>query len=611
MNQAPRLTCLVVMVLLLAQPAAGERPALLPVPEPALDRLGALDREHADALRSRLDQTLTRWLAAPDDAPGDAPGDGEPTDEDLARSFGDLGALYILYEFFDASSACLTNARRLDSRSFRWAYYLGVVRGYEGALEEAERHFVDASRMRPEDVAVWVRLGRARADLGDAEGAAAAFERILALNEAVPAAHHGLGLLAIEAGDADRAIAHLDRALELQPTATVIHHGLGMAWRLKGDVARAREHLRANQHDPVAFVDPLIAELQQQLLSPRTLIRAGTNAEASGDAERARALFEEAVARLPDDAVSRYNLARALVDAGEPDAAIEQFKAVIELQPTYRDAHVNLAFVLVAENRLAEAEKHFARAVEIDSLDFDSRHSWAVALARLGRTDEARQVLESLLTEPGLGDRLFASAHRDLSRLALRRGDNEQASRHLEATVEKAPDDVESRQTLAQLLGRAGRFADAADQLVAIVERQPDNVDARFGAALTLLLADRATAARAVLESGLARSPNSVPLRHILARLLATATDPAVRDGDRALRLAREVFSETGNPDHAQTVAMALAEIGEWSAAVSLQEQILDQVRASGQVDGLARIEQRLARYRAQQPVRDPWTSGS
>jgi tetratricopeptide (TPR) repeat protein len=303
-----------------------------------------------------------------------------------------------------------------------------------------------------------------------------------------------------------------------------------------------------------------------------------------------------------------------LVENGESEAARGSFEAALARDPDYRDAHVNLAFVLAASGQLAAAEPHFARATALDSLDLDARHSWAVALAQLGRDLQAREVLGALLDEVSITDALRARTHADLGRLAEKGGRGAEALEHLTAAVAGFPEDLGHRRALAGVLGRMGQFEEAAAQLTEVVKRAPEDVESRFGAVMALLLGTRFNEARALLEEGLsdqpAGQPAALPLRHLLARVLATAPDDQARDGVRALALAQEVFRDTRNLDHAQTVAMAFAEAGDFASAIAWQERVIAQARQVGRTPIIARAERRLARYRVGEPVRSPWKDG-
>jgi tetratricopeptide (TPR) repeat protein len=93
------------------------------------------------------------------------------------------------------------------------------------------------------------------------------------------------------------------------------------------------------------------------------------------------------------------------------------------------------------------------------------------------------------------------------------------------------------------------------------------------------------------------------PASNNLAYTLATCPDPAVRDGPRALALAR-----AGKQDDIaglDTLAAALAESGDFARALQIQQQAIDKARAAGDTEEIARFRAKLESYRAQKPWRE------
>lgn len=93
----------------------------------------------------------------------------------------------------------------------------------------------------------------------------------------------------------------------------------------------------------------------------------------------------------------------------------------------------------------------------------------------------------------------------------------------------------------------------------------------------------------------------------MLARILAASTNPAVRDGERALEMARRVFRAEPTLDHAQTVAMALAETGRFDEAVDLARQVLAEAGRRGDSSTAEAARGLLASFERREPIRAPW----
>jgi tetratricopeptide (TPR) repeat protein len=608
------------LLVALSPPAAA---SLSPLPDPALAGFEEAVRRQLTAQRTAAARVL----------------DAESSDDAArAAAYGDLGRLYFAYEILDAAEPCLRSARELAPEEFTWTYLLGALEVRTGDVEDAVESLAAAAALRPRYVPARLRLGRLFLDLGRLGEAEAEFSAALSIDPGAAAAHHGLGRIAQERGDWGGSIGPLQRALELQPSASSVHYLLGIAYRELGDPERARRHLGANGHVPLLFADPEIDGLDGLVEAGRYYLQLGDLARGRGDREAAIEAYREALERSPDDPRAHYNLGVTLMESGEAGEGRTHLEEAVRLDPEFRDAHFNLGMALAGEERLAEAEGHFRRAAEIDPQDAEARVAWARALALTGRGAEAEGILEALLARhpgdgeaelaladaleaqgrPGeAGERLralletatdsqAARAHLGLSRLALAAGDRAGAIERLRAATRIDPGLPGAMLRLGTLLGQERAFAEAASAFRGAVEEEPHGFPARFGLAMSLLLSEQAGAASRALEEALDFVGDDLALRHLLARVLATAPEAAVRDGERALALAQEVYGAAATSDHAETVAMALAEVGRFEGAASWQQRALELAppAPSRRRELMAR---RLEAYRRGEACRAPW----
>ena len=88
-------------------------------------------------------------------------------------------------------------------------------------------------------------------------------------------------------------------------------------------------------------------------------------------------------------------------------------------------------------------------------------------------------------------------------------------------------------------------------------------------------------------------------VKHNLARLLATAADPRVRDGARALQLALEVCERTGNrdPRALDTLSAAYAAEGRFDLAREAASRAAARARELGDAEAAAAIDRRARSY--------------
>jgi len=235
------------------------------------------------------------------------------------------------------------------------------------------------------------------------------------------------------------------------------------------------------------------------------------------------ALWTRAADVDPANDVATYNLAIALAEAGREDEAIGRYEETLRLVPDHDLARKNLAIL-----KATQAEREGDR------------------LAQAGRLDEAGDRYAHAIALDGR--RLHAHAARGM--LLARRGRLREAADDLRMAFDGGVTDVEVPNTLAFALAQTGDSAQAAAVLTRAAAAQPDNIN----------------------------------LKHNLARLLATSDDPRVRDGARAVDLAREVCRRTGDrdPRALDTLAAAYAAVGRFDEARVTASRALARARELG-----------------------------
>lgn len=186
-----------------------------------------------------------------------------------------------------------------------------------------------------------------------------------------------------------------------------------------------------------------------------------------------------------------------------------------------------------------------------------------------------------------------------------REGDLEAAITGYQAALEIAPELHGARFALARLFAGLSRFEEAREEFQILVAANPQDVASRRGEATALLLLERWADARLSLEDSMRTVvPRDGQLAHLLARILASAPDEAVRDGALALELSMWVYDVQKKTAVGETVAMAFAEVGEFGRASAIQKEMVKIVEPSGNESLLALMRERLEAYDREQPWR-------
>jgi Tfp pilus assembly protein PilF/mono/diheme cytochrome c family protein len=212
-----------------------------------------------------------------------------------------------------------------------------------------------------------------------------------------------------------------------------------------------------------------------------------------GQADRAIAHYESAIAMEPGNVRTRYNFATLLAAQRRFDEAAAHFRQAIALRPDHAEAHNNLGAVLWAQDRFGEAFEHFSEALRLDPKNFRAQNNVGHALTSRGQVDEGiRHYLEALALEPD-----FADAHVNLARARASQGRFEDAVRYLREARRAAPSWAVPMTDLAWLLATApDERLRQPDEAVRLAEQAAELTGRQNIAALDTLAASYAAVRR-------------------------------------------------------------------------------------------------------------------
>jgi protein O-mannosyl-transferase len=165
--------------------------------------------------------------------------------------------------------------------------------------------------------------------------------------------------------------------------------------------------------------------------------------------------------------------------------------------------------------------------------------------------------------------------------------------------------------SLASLFLKDDRIDDAISHSEAAVRIQPDNVNARDTLARCLFRRGRVNEAVAHLKETLRIAPDDDYAQANLAWVLATSPDASLRDGTKALELAKNLTERPGHANDAnaiqvlQILAAACAETGRFPEAVRTAQQALQLAIAQNNAALTESLQSNIDNYRRNLPWRD------
>lgn len=306
----------------------------------------------------------------------------------LSEAYGKLGQIYHAYSLISPAHDCYLNASVLAPKDFRWSYLLAKIDQQEGRFEDAIHGYRIARSLRPDYVAVPVNLGNIFLELNRLDEARASFSAALEIDKNNPAAHYGLGQVALSNRSYAEAIRHFDATLAHLPSANRVHYSMAMAYRGLGDLEKVKAHLAQQGPVGVRVSDPLVDGLKDLIEGERVHLARGKLAFEARRYAEAAVEFRKAVAASPNNVAARINLGATLSQLGDTQGAMEQFEEAIRIDPRSVNAHYNLAILLAAQNQHEKAIAHLRSALAVDPNDTSVQLLLSSELVKVRRPKE-------------------------------------------------------------------------------------------------------------------------------------------------------------------------------------------------------------------------------
>src|SRR4029077_1509858 len=279
-------------------------------------------------------------------------------------------------------------------------------------------------------------------------------------------------------------------------------------------------------------------------------------------------LWRTTLARNPESWMAHTNIGLVLFQKGQIDEAIAHYRSALQMQPDWWDAEYNLGTALSAKGEVDEAILHSEKAVSMRPTDPDAQVSLANLLFQKGRIDEAIAHYQKAITvRPD-----YFLARYGLGHALLEKGDLDSAIQVCRSALFLRPLDADCHTTLAIALEENGNPAEAIQH---------------YNRALEL-------------------APKSIPTLTNLAWLLATSPDASLRNGPKAVELAKQADRLGGGANALvlRTLAAAYAENGEFANAIRTARSAMQLARMHGEDSLMTDLDQQIALYHLGMPYR-------
>src|SRR5580700_1453868 len=373
-------------------------------------------------------------------------------DPNSTRALNNLGNLYVAENKLDLAEKEFRKVLRLEPGNRDGNYNLGLVLMAKGSPLTAISHF---QRVHPPDVATRSNLIRAYLRAGrTAEGLKLASD-LSAQNKDDVQLHFTLGVLLASEKQYRAAQLQLEQANALQPETLEILYNLGQVY------------LRAGEYPKAELV--LNRALKLKSATPETLYLLAQVDQEQNRSVDALDLLVAAHKLAPQNTDIIFLLARVSMTQNYFEDAIPLLESGVKIAPQRADLRAALGESYFMSGKAEKAIEEFKALVEVDP----SARSYAflgLSYRHLGQFDEARKYFEAGLKQ----DPHNASCLFNMGYIEEHQGNHARAEEFFQAALRSKSDLSEAMLELANLRIASKKFQEAADLLRRYVKESRD-----------------------------------------------------------------------------------------------------------------------------------------
>jgi tetratricopeptide (TPR) repeat protein len=195
---------------------------------------------------------------------------------------------------------------------------------------------------------------------------------------------------------------------------------------------------------------------------PAVLMKLAVEYSQAGELERARLASKRLYDLEPDNPDAQFVYGRILEETQRFQEIVDPLaRKMVSQRPDDPHALFLLGLIDYDEGNDPESQREFARSLQFDPKNNDTRYYLAMLDERRGNFDAARQSLEEVVKS----DPNHAGAQEELGVIRLRQGDIPGARTALETALKLRPDVPQTHYQLGMVYGRLGMTAQAKTQM--------------------------------------------------------------------------------------------------------------------------------------------------
>jgi len=389
-------------------------------------------------------------------------------------------------------------------------------------VDKALRDFQTLSEAHPEDASLRFQIGQANLLKGDLETARKQFQEAVNRRKDFVQARYQLATISLYQHKASEALEQASQIVSLRPNDTRGRMLHAVAQVAMGNRTQARAELTGLIRDFPEYQEPKV-ELALLALSekkyqearelfgklgkdnPRAISGLAETSSLEHQFQNAIELLNGALKRSPDSLTLRDQLANTAILAGQYDLALTEFQNLLTSQPNSVPLRVRLGEVYELKGDYNNAIVWYREAQQLSPKDSFSAFALASALAKAGRTAEAKTQYQSLL-------KLYPDNWAAMNNLAFllsnTGGDLDEALRLAQHAIQKVPGQPNFSDTVGYVYLKKGMRDSAVQTFTNLVQKYPNASTFRYHLGMALLETGDKARARKELETALANHPS-------------------------------------------------------------------------------------------------------
>ena len=426
---------------------------------------------------------------------------------DFIKARYELGSLELVAKNLIRAKEQFEKLQTLDRDAFETRYLAAKIALVEKAPEKALVQLKEILRKTPNDAIIYLDLGIIQMAMRNFSAAEESLRQALELNPKISGARVALAQIYLATGKADKGETELIAATQADPENEMLLHVLGLYY----SVTRRFDE-----------IEKLYLGLLQK--KPKSLIAKKRLAElylSRGDLKNSQRFISEILTTNSGDIDGHFFRGRMNIIENNNQKAIEDLTIVTRDRPQFAPGFFFLALAQRSQNKIEDAKKNFAKAVELYPLWIPPRVSLAEIQAASGEVDSALEHAQLVLKFQPKNDRMLVVYGASL----LRKKRIPQAVDAFQKAKQLNPGGFAAQMNLAMAYTMQKKYAEAIKEYKNVLDSNPERFEALNSIVRLYLLQNNSQAAIGIAEEHLKKTKNNAYVYQVMGQAKLAVRD--------------------------------------------------------------------------------------